>query len=100
MALFYSTKQGNTEDVRPEKMHDLVRTFKDAGGEAIATRSCRQLNAFEMEYPSGPAPEFGLYASCGTDYHRDGKVQLGTRYVFDEKLSPVWKHPKFRFYAG
>ena len=48
-------------------MHDLVRTFKDAGGEAIELRGCRQLNAFEMEYPSGPAPEFGLYASCGTD---------------------------------
>lgn len=74
-------------------MHDLVRTFKDAGGEAIELRGCRQLNAFEMEYPSGPALEFGLYSSRGTDYHRDGKVPLGTRYVFDERLSPVWKHP-------
>lgn len=81
-------------------MNDLARTFKDAEGEAIAPRGCRQLNDFEREYPSEPAPEFGLYASCGTDYHRDDKVQLGTRYVFDERLSPVWKHPKFRFYAG
>lgn len=81
-------------------MNDLARTFKDAEGEAIAPLGCRQLNAFGMEYPSEPALEFGLYASCGTDYHRDDKVQLGTRYVFDERLSPVWKHPKFRFYAG
>ena len=97
---FDPKKTENTEDVRREKMHDLVRAFKDAGGEAIETMGCRQLNAFEREYPSELALEFGLYASCGTDYHRDDKVPLGTRYVFDERLTPVWKHPKFRFYAG
>ena len=97
---FDPKKPENTEDVRRQKMHELTRAFREAGGEAMETLGCKQLNAFEKEYPTELALEFGLYASCGTDYHRDDKVPLGTRYVFDERLVPVWKHPKFSFYGS
>lgn len=89
----------NTCEVRARKMRALTERFRDAGGEALETAGTSQRGRFALGYPTELALEFGLYASCGTDYHHDGKDPLGTVWTVDPRLVPVWRHPRFRFCA-
>ncbi|MBQ4489216.1 MAG: PHP domain-containing protein [Ruminobacter sp.] len=95
---YFAPNHGNTEDMRREKMTDLVERFVKCGGEAMEVLGSSMENDFERNYPAELALKYDLYASCGSDYHGKKTVSFGEFFKLDSRLKPVWEHPAFRFY--
>lgn len=74
----------------------LIVDFKECGGEAMEVSGTMQQPA-ERDFLANLSSEYGLYASCGTDFHREKSyVDLGCNLVIPEKATPIWCHPKFK----
>ena len=74
-----------------DKMRVLLAEFRDLGGEAIevvtGSHTPEQVPLF-----AGLAQEFGLYASCGSDFHAPGEGgrELGRFMPLPSICRPLW----------
>jgi predicted metal-dependent phosphoesterase TrpH len=75
----------------PLKMRGLLDEFKGLGGQAIEVVSGRHLPEQVAEF-SRLAQEYGLLASCGSDFHGPGESQIdvGGNAPLPDGLAPVW----------
>jgi predicted metal-dependent phosphoesterase TrpH len=69
----------------------LMNDFKLAGGEAIEVVSGSQ-DPSQSEYFAKLANEYGLFASCGSDFHGPGISfrQMGQKQTRPSSCRPVW----------
>jgi 3',5'-nucleoside bisphosphate phosphatase len=69
----------------------LMNDFKLAGGEAIEVVSGSQ-DPSQSEYFAKLANEYGLFASCGSDFHGPGISfrQMGQKQTIPSSCRPVW----------
>ena len=69
----------------------LMNDFKLAGGEAIEVVSGSQ-DPSQSEYFAKLANEYGLLASCGSDFHGPGISfrQMGQKQTIPSSCRPVW----------
>jgi len=77
--------------VSPTGMRRLLGEFRDAGGDGIEVLSPSHTPAQFAEY-SAYAREFGLAASCGSDYHGPGEswLDLGDLPDLPAGVTPIW----------
>jgi predicted metal-dependent phosphoesterase TrpH len=75
---------------RPE-MRNLLDEFKGLGGQAIEVVSGRHPPEQVAEF-SSLAREYGLLASCGSDFHgpEESQVDVGGNAPLPDGLTPVW----------
>ena len=73
------------------RLHELVGEFKELGGEGIEVVSGRQDN-HESKTLAALCEQFGLSASCGSDFHKPGQpwADLGKHKSLPEGCTPVW----------
>ena len=73
------------------KLCALVSDFAEAGGQAIEVISGRQESAKTADLAK-IANNFGLYASCGSDFHVPGQSwqELGQFSCLPNTVKPVW----------
>ena len=73
------------------KLRRLIQAFKDAGGEAIEVVSGMQ-NPDVTAFMARLADEYGLYASCGSDFHGPASTwhDLGKYTPLPKAVAPVW----------
>lgn len=73
-------------------MRELLREFVDLGGRAIEVVSSSHTDEQFAEF-ARYAAEFGLYASCGSDFHSPGESyrDLGRLPDFPSGCRPVWQ---------
>ncbi len=73
------------------KLKKLVTFFQENGGQAIEVISGRQMTQVTNSF-ADLAEQFGLYASCGSDFHVPGQPwqELGSFGALPEKCRPVW----------
>ncbi len=82
-------------DLNNKWIRKLVKDFKNAGGEAMEVAGAMQAPS-EREFLCSLASEYGLYASCGSDFHHEKPyVDFGIDLHIPEGVEPVWKSPKF-----
>lgn len=100
--LYFSTSAKTNAEYFP-KFVELVERFKKAGGIGIELDGPTILRTSQelMErkaFIEAKALELGLYGSCGSDFHDKGSKKnfFGNKYTFDERIPPVWTHPKFK----
>ncbi|MGH8671033.1 MAG: PHP domain-containing protein [Burkholderiales bacterium] len=71
------------------QMDSLLAEFKQAGGAGLevitANHDARQASRFARY-----ADRFGLLASCGSDYHGPGYVEMGRLPALPKACIPVW----------
>lgn len=74
-----------------EKMRALLAEFCDLGGEAIEVVTGSHTPEQVPVY-AGLADEFGLYASCGSDFHAPGEGgrELGRLMPLPAICRPIW----------
>ncbi len=76
------------------KLRELIAYFKSVGGEAMEVSSTQQ-RPCEREYLGELCLKNDLYASCGSDFHiLESWREVGRNLDLDEKLKPIWTHPK------
>lgn len=73
------------------KLRRLLGEFRECGGAAIEVATGSQ-SACDAAHLSRLAMDFGLLASCGSDYHGPAKpwVDLGRLPALAPELTPVW----------
>lgn len=73
------------------KLHELIRTFKAAGGEGLEVVSGDITVADTMEL-AGLCTRFDLLASTGSDYHGDSlsRIGLGHQRPLPVNCTPIW----------
>ncbi len=74
-----------------EKMRALLAEFRDLGGEAIEVVTGSH-TAEQVPIYAKLAQEFGLYASCGSDFHAPGEGgrELGRLGPLPAICRPIW----------
>lgn len=74
------------------KLRALVSDFVDSGGEAIEVISGQQPSGVAADL-ARLAGEFGLVASCGSDFHQPDRPwqELGAFGTLPATISPVWQ---------
>lgn len=77
--------------VSPTGMRRLLGEFVDAGGDGVEVLSSSHTAAQYAEY-AAYARNFGLLASCGSDYHGPGEswLDLGDLPAMPAGVTPVW----------
>lgn len=89
---------GTAVIAHPEKYHmtrtrllELVREFKDLGGQGLEVVSGRQDN-YESRNLAKICTEYNLLASCGSDFHKPGQhwAELGKHKSLPDNCTPVW----------
>lgn len=73
------------------ELRELIAEFKAAGGEGIEVLSGSHSASVTHEM-ARLAREFGLLASCGSDFHGPGEswMDIGKLPALPEDLTPVW----------
>lgn len=73
------------------RLRRLIRDFKDVGGVGFEVVSGTHSND-EIKYMGRLANEFGLLASCGSDFHSPDNVylELGRLPELPEACTPIW----------
>ncbi len=73
------------------KLHELIKTFKGAGGEGMEVVSGDITTADMMEL-AGLCTRFELLASTGSDYHGDtlSRIALGHQRPLPVNCTPIW----------
>jgi predicted metal-dependent phosphoesterase TrpH len=73
------------------RLRRLLKSFVKRGGGGLEVISGQQ-QAFETRDMAMLANEFGLLASCGSDFHEPGKrwAELGRVTPLPEVCEPVW----------
>ena len=73
------------------KLHELIKTFKAAGGEGMEVVSGEITTADMMEL-AGLCTRFDLLASTGSDYHGDtlSRMALGHQRALPVNCIPIW----------
>ena len=85
-------------DLNNKWLRMLITDFKNAGGEAMETAGNVQSPA-DRAFLADLSVEYGLYASCGSDFHKECvHTSIGNcRFLgLAQKTRPVWSHEKFR----
>lgn len=83
-------------DMNNKWLRRLLTDFKAAGGEAMEVAGSMQQPA-EREFLADLSLEYELLASCGSDFHRNKNyMDLGCNLVLPDRVTPVWRSPKFR----
>ena len=74
----------------------LISEFKEWGGEAMEVSGAMQAEG-ERELLASLCKKHELYASCGSDFHRERNyVDLGINLQIPQLATPIWHHPRFR----
>jgi predicted metal-dependent phosphoesterase TrpH len=73
------------------KLRRLITDFKDAGGIGFEVVSGRQ-HPEEVKHLAKLAEQFGLLASCGSDFHTPDNnwVELGRLTAMPQSCTPIW----------
>lgn len=73
------------------KLHELINTFKEAGGVGMEVIS-GAMTAVEANELAGLCSRFGLLASTGSDYHGDtfSRTALGQQRDLPVNCMPIW----------
>lgn len=74
----------------------LITEFKQAGGEGMEVSGAMQASG-ERELLASLCQKHELYASCGSDFHREkAYLDLGINLTIPPLATPIWHHPKFK----
>jgi predicted metal-dependent phosphoesterase TrpH len=73
------------------KLHELIKDFKDAGGEGIEVVS-GEMTAIQIQEMAATSIRFNLLASSGSDFHSDtvSRVNLGRQHQLPVHCKPIW----------
>lgn len=86
-------------DMNNKWLRNLIKDFKECGGEGIEVSGAMQAPA-EREFLVALSKEYGLMASCGSDFHREKPyLDLGGNLSIPENASPIWHHERFKLEA-
>ena len=79
-------------DFTPLEEACLFETFRQLGGQGVEVVTASH-SAAESEHYHGLALEYGLYASCGSDFHSpdESRIDLGNLPPMPTDLRPVWE---------
>lgn len=74
------------------RLRRLIGEFKEVGGTGLEVVSGTHSND-EVKYMGRLANQFGLYASCGSDFHSPDNIylELGRLPAMPEACVPVWQ---------
>ncbi|MGY0215795.1 PHP domain-containing protein [Endozoicomonadaceae bacterium StTr2] len=77
--------------VSPSQLRAIIKDFAEAGGEAMEVTGGMQPPG-QAEQMARLADEFGLMASCGSDFHHPDSswIELGKVGKLPEGCQPVW----------
>lgn len=85
-------------DMSNKWLKKLVAEFASYGGDAIEVGLC-QVSPNQRVHVSSLAKEFNLYCSQGSDFHKPARwLELGRNLKLTDNCTPVWLHPRWRFY--
>lgn len=78
------------------RLRRLIKDFKEAGGAGFEVVSGTHSND-EIKYMGRLANQFGLLASCGSDFHSPKNVylELGRLPAMPEACTPVWSDDRW-----
>lgn len=73
------------------KLHELIRLFKDAGGDGIEVVS-GEMTPVQIQEIAGLCLRFDLLASSGSDFHGDAlsRISLGRQAQLPVNCKPIW----------
>ena len=82
--------------VTATRLRKLIGEFSELGGEGFEVVSGTH-SRDEVEYMGRLANQFGLFASCGSDYHGPSNpyLELGRLRPMPEACTPVWQCPRW-----
>lgn len=73
------------------KLHELINTFKLAGGMGVEVVS-GQMTMSEMKELAGFCQRYELFASSGSDFHNDNSnISLGSQSPLPVNCTPIWE---------
>jgi predicted metal-dependent phosphoesterase TrpH len=74
------------------KLHELIKEFKDAGGDGIEVVS-GEMNVSQIKEMAATCMRFNLLASSGSDYHSDAasRINLGRQQQLPVNCTPIWQ---------
>ena len=78
-------------DFSPQEEACLFDAFTQAGGQGVEVITASH-SAAESQHYADLALQYGLYASCGSDFHSPGesRIDIGSIPPLPAKLTPVW----------
>jgi predicted metal-dependent phosphoesterase TrpH len=73
------------------KLHELIATFKEAGGTGLEVIS-GEMTRLQIEEVVGLCQRFQLHGSTGSDYHGDrlSRISLGRQQQLPLNCMPIW----------
>lgn len=73
------------------KLHELIKSFKEAGGMGIEVVS-GQMMKHQIDELAGLSNRYGLMASTGSDFHSHvSPVSIGKQAKLPENCQPIWQ---------
>lgn len=83
-------------DMNNKWLRNLIKDFKECGGDGMEVSGAMQAPA-ERDFLAALSNEYGLLASCGSDFHREKPyLDLGGNLSIPERASPIWHHERFK----
>ncbi|MCL9684265.1 PHP domain-containing protein [Legionella maioricensis] len=73
------------------KLHELIKEFKEAGGEGIEVVS-GEMTVTQIQEMAATSIRFNLLASSGSDFHSDAlsRINLGRQQQLPVNCKPIW----------
>jgi predicted metal-dependent phosphoesterase TrpH len=73
------------------KLHELIKEFKEAGGEGIEVVS-GEMTVTQIQEMAATSVRFNLLASSGSDFHSDtlSRINLGRQPQLPVNCEPIW----------
>lgn len=73
------------------KLHELIKEFKEAGGEGIEVVS-GEMTVTQIQEMAATSMRFNLLASSGSDFHSDAlsRINLGRQQQLPVNCKPIW----------
>ncbi len=83
-------------DLNNKWLRKLITDFKSMGGEAMEVCGAMQ-SPSERTFLASLCVEYDLYASCGSDFHREKPyLDLGINLTIPAQAKAIWHHPLFK----